>query len=206
SLLPDRFINHWALDGSDIDVNLRDKPGRDARYEVVDGEKALYLTGLNSFAEVPAVAFNPEGFTFMLWIKPLNQSFNFNPFIYSDWYPTATFYVILHVGYKSVFSRFKGLGSSDFLTYYLGISLTHWTHLSVSWNKTLNETKIFYNGTLKQTTTKSSEIMQTTHKYFHLGINGGSWPGVNVKTFHGYMKHLMVFNKTLNAQEIKSAI
>lgn len=100
--------------------SLRDKPGRDARYEVVDGEKALYLTGLNSFAEVPAVAFNPEGFTFMLWIKPLNQSFNFNPFIYSDWYPTATFYVILHVGYKSVFSRFKGLGSSDFLTYYLG--------------------------------------------------------------------------------------
>jgi hypothetical protein len=48
-------------------------PGN-VRYESNDGENALFFAGKDEYAKIPAVPFNPEGFTIALWIKHLNPS------------------------------------------------------------------------------------------------------------------------------------
>ncbi|KXJ17300.1 hypothetical protein AC249_AIPGENE25793 [Exaiptasia diaphana] len=205
SSLPDELVDYWPLDGSDFDVQPRDKPG-DARYEIIDGEMSLYLSGYNSFAEVPAVVFNPEGFTTMLWIKLLNNTRQLVTF-YSDWYaPLTTFLMGVHYPYKGLFTWFRNFNGEMKTTYYLNYRFEEWVHVAVSYtNKTLPAIKIYYNGTLKQTTSISNLVRQTIHSKFHLGIKGDDFPN-SPKTMHGYMKHLMVFNKTLNEEEIKRCI
>ncbi|XP_031567232.1 uncharacterized protein LOC116302152 [Actinia tenebrosa] len=80
------LLKYWALDGTDGDVVLKGTPS--PSYEVVDGEKALYLPGFKGYAEVPVVLMNPEGYTFMLWFKPSNQSIVQWEDVYGDWTPS----------------------------------------------------------------------------------------------------------------------
>ncbi|XP_031574053.1 uncharacterized protein LOC116307875 [Actinia tenebrosa] len=101
------LLKYWVLDGTDGDVVLKGAPS--PRYEVVDGEKALYFPGFKGYAEVPAVVMSPEGYTFMLWFKPANQSIVQLEEVYSDWSDgQERFYLTLsRVGSEAVCLRVK---------------------------------------------------------------------------------------------------
>ncbi|XP_031568008.1 uncharacterized protein LOC116302779 [Actinia tenebrosa] len=201
------IVRYWPLDGSDDDVKLVGTPAT-PRYEALDGENALYFPGFRTYAEVPAVVFNPEGFTFMLWVKPANQSAH-ALCIYSDWYSPHTFILALYRNYKSIFFWLRGEDGNQVSTYYLNIAMDGWNHIAVTWNKTESLVKVALNGTVKQTTTSTlkADIRRTAHNIYHLGIKSDELPTIkNDYTFHGHMKHLMVFNKTLNVEEIQKAM
>jgi hypothetical protein len=57
-------------------------PGN-VRHESNDGENALFFAGKDEYAKIPAVPFNPEGFTITLWIKHLNPSTKYPKVFYA---------------------------------------------------------------------------------------------------------------------------
>ncbi|KAK3703042.1 hypothetical protein QZH41_018856 [Actinostola sp. cb2023] len=177
------------------------------------GETCLYLKQGNSFADLPAVPFNPEGFTIALKTQIENFAAQPSGTIYSD-IPSSgnsTF----HLTYNKIDSqlRFTLLSStgSAFLsmkTLLSSVPRFKWINIALTWNRTKNEGKFAVDGnyvspSLLVTPDANAEIRITSSKTYRLGypanINGAH-------TFNGYIKQLMVFNRALDIEEIKAAM
>ena len=82
-----------------------------------------------------------------------------------------------------------------------------WTHIAVSWNNTEKNVNVALNGTVRQVTPMLNFIIKgTVHSRYFLGIKGDKYAQSWQTGFHGYMRHLMVFNKRLDEQQIKMAM
>ncbi|XP_031574060.1 uncharacterized protein LOC116307881 [Actinia tenebrosa] len=202
--LPD-LLKYWALEGTDGDVVLKGTPT--PRYDVVDGEKALYFPGLKGYAEVPAVVMNPEGYTFMLWFKPGKNSTNNAENVYSDWAIPKCFRLTLSRNHNSLlFEIYKQEDGSAMTSYYASIDMNGWNHIAVTWKKAQATIRIVLNGTQDSTKT-FIPIPPTTHTTYHFGVLGTALPHVySNKALVGHVRHLMVFNNSMTDQEIQEAM
>ena len=83
-----------------------------------------------------------------------------------------------------------------------------WINIAFTWNRTKNEGKFAVNGnyvktSLLVTPDANAEIRITSRKTYRLGYPANR---NGAQTFNGYIKQLMVFNRSLNIEEIKAAM
>ncbi|KAK3711141.1 hypothetical protein QZH41_010689 [Actinostola sp. cb2023] len=206
---------YWALDGHDKDIRLHVEGHQNkASYQNCVGETCLSLKQDNSAADLPAVPFNPEGFTiaFKTIINTLDSQDVGT--IYSDIPSSGNpgFY-LRHVTATKQHIQFEIFSStrSTFLsmrTVQDSVPPFEWLNIILTWNRTTNRANVVVNDeyvkmALLVKPYANAEIQNTLSKTYRLGylanINGDN-------TFNGLIKQLMVFNRSLDIEEIKAVM
>jgi hypothetical protein len=90
--------------------------------------------------------------------------------------------------------------------------MNKWYHIAASWNKTERYATIVVNGQHDEKKQgvpgPSPSIRISSRAQYELGIKGATYLKSYIagRTLNGYMKHLMVFDRVLNKEEIQAAM
>ncbi|XP_031559845.1 uncharacterized protein LOC116296022 [Actinia tenebrosa] len=196
-----------ALDGHDDDVLLL----IDASYKNSEGETALSVPQM-SFAKVPAVPFNPEGFTIAFWVKIGPSPGDWENTIFGD-VPAndKTFQIKWKLQEEQLVSWHFTPQQTNYATIKSGsgkIPRSKWEHIAITFNRTKVKGKIYLDGkTVSTTLTPNSFKASATTKispraHYKIGAKKAV-SSTNENPFNGLMRHLMVFNRELSTDEIK---
>ncbi|XP_031557614.1 uncharacterized protein LOC116294204 [Actinia tenebrosa] len=192
---------YWKFNGYEPGVSFHGTSGGARYLSHHDGENALYFSGNGGYAKIDAVPFNLEGFTITMWLKHLNTTAGY-PCAFEGY--SSNGYLVIYIGTRSekcIYCKVNAATPATMDKRNCGCIKNKWCHFSFIWNKTESLYGLLINGKkFENYNSTSLEIVPTDFVF------GSSRKHEVNNYFHGYIKHFMLFHKSLSLHEAQTAM
>jgi hypothetical protein len=195
------LVGHWTFDGKHMSgVHAYDASGNGNRGVLTNGPvratgkigQGMQFDGVDDYVALPSIAFDNRSFTVAAWVKPTitNDSIYFS--VHSNNAPNEA----IHLRISTNGSLRFGYYADDLDTAAGVVSLNTWSHITMSYDASLDKSSIFVNGQF--ITSGSQGPFIGTNPIVAIGY--WTFSGVYYK---GPLDDVRVYNRALSADEIK---